>query len=231
MMHHAICKPDWEIVAIHLVASRNLVFDALCSPVPPSPCTPAVCPTCSIIPCMPDQTIPQKNSQDKYDSDKPLSFPTSETDTPSSKRLVPPLEYDSLDRFLDRPTTLDSLMEFHAYTPENRAETSEEEDNKEIGLEGDLEVLERRKKDARNAKAHVKRAAAKRAREVADEGMAEDGGSEVEEPPRKKKPKKNTKKKQNPLNIFNSDDDDAEEPANASLSKLPAMSTSSPLKA
>ena len=73
-------------------------------------------------------------------------------------------------------------------------------------------MLERRKKDARNAKARVKRAAAKRAREVADEGMAEDGGSEVEEPPRKKKPKKKTKKKQNPLDIFNSDDD-VEEPA------------------
>ena len=59
----------------------------------------------------------------------------------------------------------------------------------------------------------MKTAAAKRTQEVADEGITEDGGSEVEEPPWKKKPKKKTKKtKKSPLNIFNSDDDDAEEP-------------------
>ena len=59
----------------------------------------------------------------------------------------------------------------------------------------------------------MKRAATKHTQEVADEGMAEDSGSEVEEPPWKKKPKKKTKKKKkNPLDIFNSDNDDAEEP-------------------
>jgi hypothetical protein len=103
----------------------------------------------------------------------------------------------------------------HAYAPENQAEISEEEHDREIVPEEDPELLEWRKKDVRNAKARMKRATAKCTREVEDEGMAEDGRSEVdsEEPPWKKKLKKKTKKtKKSPLDIFNSDDDDAEEP-------------------
>ena len=108
-----ICKPNQEIIAIHLVASKNLAFDALHSPVPPSPYTLAVYSSCSIIPCMPNQSIPQMSSEYEYNSNKPLSFPTldSETDTPPSKRPVSPLVYNSFNRFLGRPVTLDAIMD------------------------------------------------------------------------------------------------------------------------
>ena len=113
MTRHAICKPNREIIAICLVALKNLAFDALHSPVPPSPYTLAVYSSCSIIPCMPNQSIPQRSSKYEYNSDKPLSFPTSdsETDTPPSKRPVPLLVYDSFNRFLGRPVTLDDMMD------------------------------------------------------------------------------------------------------------------------
>jgi hypothetical protein len=50
------------------------------------------------------------STQDPYDSDEPLYFPPSETDTPPHERTLPTLQYDYLDEFLDRPITVDSFM-------------------------------------------------------------------------------------------------------------------------
>jgi len=179
---------------------------------------------------MPAQVKPLSHTgstQDPYDSDEPLYFPPSETDTPPHKRPLPTLEYDTLDNFFDKPITVDSIMNcnyptwssssriythlchvVHHYNPGAGAGVPEEEVEEEDQIEEDPEEAERKKKDARNAKAREKRAVQKRAREAAQ--ADEDSESAAEEPAKKKKTTKK-KKPKNPYDIFD-DDEDAEEP-------------------